>query len=509
MLPFLALLALWGPHSGAAAAAVAPATTAAHQDAEEALLTQLEEALAGDSPGQLVHAFSCCARVRDVRVTRASTVALRNSNLGVRAAALDALRFNPHPRALSALHSVFENPENLAGRDDLHALLLRATAQHADRSSLPILIEGGFSGDSPKVLSARILSLGKIRDKGSVEALMNAMKTLPPAVRLMHMDEFRLSLTQLTQVDHGVNDRAWIEWWDAENETMHLRTEEQQVAGSLQREWDGYWSRPAQIRMESLATRAKRPAKSAKRKQGAKPLEASADPAHKRERAAREKHKAVQDETSGAQGTDVEAADAALTPKQQAKADAAAAREQKKLEARRAKGKDVDEAEGGDAEAAAEEAAPARLTKEERAARKKAKAEKAKAAAEGDDAVEEPTEVDAEAAGETPKNGKQKKNKRKKERAEPAKEPEDADESATEEGSDDETEQPKKAKRKKEKKNKAKPADEGDESSEDGAVDEDGSAAADAPTAGKKKKGKKDKKNKSKQNKNAAEKDQA
>jgi len=286
MLPILALLALWAPIPEAPASAIL-----ARQDAQELVLDQLEKALLGGDPERLIRALGRSARIRDLRVSRASTLALNNKNVRVRAAALEALRFNPHPRALPTLHFLFKNKSkgkrDFTNEDVLMPLLLRATGQHGDSSSLPLIAMGGFYDLPGPVVRARILALGHIRHKGSVTALMQAMENMGTTERMLHMDEFRLALTHLIDEDHGLSPGGWIRWWQKNKNKFRLRRADDKVTGALQLEWEAYWSQPAQLppkRTKPPAPRPKKPGAGRRQNRGG-PIEAGAKKPKPREEA--------------------------------------------------------------------------------------------------------------------------------------------------------------------------------------------------------------------------------
>ncbi|MFT7486718.1 MAG: hypothetical protein ACI9F9_002574 [Candidatus Paceibacteria bacterium] len=310
MIAVLATLALFMPIPRA----VMPGPPV-RQQSQELVLKELEKAVKGEDSKKLVRALSASARVTDLRVTQASMVAITDSNRGVRAAALDTLRFNKHPKALEALHTLLEKPAGLRVQPEIFALLIQATASHGSIESLPLITKGGFIDDPAPVLRARILGMGKIHEKASVEALMIAMQDLPAGQRLLHMDEFRLALAQLTGVDHGLNSRSWVQWWLKTGPGVALRDQEMPLPGPLKSEWDDFWETPTEIPLDPPGTKTPQPVAKKKKKPNQKQVKEASGPGK-----GKQKGPGAQQGKQGAKGKNQQAQKGKGKGKQNAKA---------------------------------------------------------------------------------------------------------------------------------------------------------------------------------------------
>lgn len=232
MLPLLILLPLCLPSTQAA--------KTAQETSVEVTLDQLDQALIAQDSGEIIRLLGTVHGVGNGRITAAAGEALRHPDVGVRGAGVEALRHAESPQALELLHAFFGQRKTLQANAGLLAQLLQATAQHGQISSLTHLIRGGFTNDTDQVLRARILGLGNLHAKGSLDRLMKGLAQVSPDQRLLHMDEFRLALVRLSGKDWGMDSGAWLTWW--EKAKPKHRTPEAKLPAALQPEWDAYWT---------------------------------------------------------------------------------------------------------------------------------------------------------------------------------------------------------------------------------------------------------------------------
>jgi hypothetical protein len=94
------------------------------------------------------------------------------------------------------------------------------------------------------VVRARILGLGRIRDRRAVLELIGMMKKAGRARVAPYMDDFRLSLLVLTGADHGASQDEWFAWWNEHKKTLVVPPEPPPVPERDWRRWASYWGLP-------------------------------------------------------------------------------------------------------------------------------------------------------------------------------------------------------------------------------------------------------------------------
>jgi len=115
-------------------------------------------------------------KVADKRVVKLLAKGMKDKDVSVKLASIDALRQLDHPDVVPALHKTLKRDGKLVKDPLLHGALLKAIGQHGDPKSVAVLSDGSMAGLSKPVAQARILGLGNIRSKESVAALMSMMK---------------------------------------------------------------------------------------------------------------------------------------------------------------------------------------------------------------------------------------------------------------------------------------------------------------------------------------------
>ncbi len=96
------------------------------------------------------------------------------------------------------------------------------------------------------VLEARVLSLGRIRTKDSVKALIDLMEVAGRGKIQPFMADFRLALCALTGIDQGTSQDLWAGWWREHKDGLKIATVEPELPKGLQRRWQRYWARPGE-----------------------------------------------------------------------------------------------------------------------------------------------------------------------------------------------------------------------------------------------------------------------
>jgi HEAT repeat protein len=208
------------------------------------VLAQLQQALANKEPAIAVDAVQRLGRTADDEVVKLLAKTLQHKEAEVQRAALQALRFNPQPSALTALLAA--NLEQLLDDDDTAAEFYFALGQKADQKALPLLSKGLRVDKGSKVVRARILAIGRIRSPQAVEELMRLLKSGGGGGKNgrgnnPHMADLRVALAALTGEDFGNDDSAWIHWWGEHDEGYRL-PKSVELQKQVARQWDSLWT---------------------------------------------------------------------------------------------------------------------------------------------------------------------------------------------------------------------------------------------------------------------------
>ena len=207
----------------------------------EASRSALETAFKRGEVEERLAAIEAHGRVADPVVVDWLSKGLRDKTPAVRDAALDALRWSEYPTAREELESFYKHEKKLRKDRVFGPQLVRAIAQHGNRSSIELLAKDGLSELDAKLTEARILGLGHIRDVKSVEALMGLMKKASRRRTQPYMNEFQMSLMVLTGTDSGKSQDAWIAWWNDNKRGLEVAPVAPELPKHLQRKWDRYW----------------------------------------------------------------------------------------------------------------------------------------------------------------------------------------------------------------------------------------------------------------------------
>jgi len=166
---------------------------------------------------------------------------LRSKDLKIKQAALEALRFTDHKDALRLLHKECKRNSSLRTHEQLGPLLFKAIGQHADPSSITLLRDKIYSGQSRELVRARLFGLANIRDRKSLETLIELLRGAKIEVVKRYGRDLRLCLMQLTGVDRGESPDRWREWWSENKRGFELPEKAPLMPLELQRAWDSYW----------------------------------------------------------------------------------------------------------------------------------------------------------------------------------------------------------------------------------------------------------------------------
>ena len=218
-----------------------PELTPEELEAIFALSEELRETLKSGTVDEQQAVLARAAEVEHFEVVRAIEDYLRAPSRSVRKTALEILRWMKHPSALEALHEAYRR-ELFVKDADLYALLLYGIGQHADPISLPYLTEKPLAVRSDEAIRARILAIGRYREKKAVTELVALMQKLGRSRVDRYMRQFRLSFMVLCGTDQGLSPAAWARWWE-QNSKGFRPTKALLLKPSEQRTWERIWSR--------------------------------------------------------------------------------------------------------------------------------------------------------------------------------------------------------------------------------------------------------------------------
>ena len=197
----------------------------------------------GKSP-ERIEAITKFAKVVDASVIKCIVKGLSDSDAKVQGAAIDALRYMQHPDALTALQDALkrDKTEKKFEKDvDLCTKLIKGIGQHGSKDSIKLLADNALGGSEFKVFEARILSLGNIRAKESVEELLALMRTMGREKMQPYMATFRMSLMVLTGADQGVSQDTWMTWWNEHKGDFKVAASAPPLPKDMQLRWDYFW----------------------------------------------------------------------------------------------------------------------------------------------------------------------------------------------------------------------------------------------------------------------------
>lgn len=207
----------------------------------------IDEAFRSGDVKRIQNALEAAQEVPHPSVVRKVVRGLGDERQEVALATLEALRWLDHPDALEALHRAAKDKKHMKVPEQA-AAVLRAIAQHAHPSSIAVLARDPFEPQTYGCLRARILGLGRIRTRESLEALLGVLALTGPGGLerrvLPQMDDMRLSLMMLTGVDQGRSPQHWERWWRANREAFQIPAEPPLLPKELREVWDQFFGLP-------------------------------------------------------------------------------------------------------------------------------------------------------------------------------------------------------------------------------------------------------------------------
>jgi hypothetical protein len=207
------------------------------------VLVGIDLALKKDEPGLIVAAFGEARGVGDGDVASAVARALKDKRPEVHDAAVETLRFLPHPTALKELEN-FARRERKELKDDplFFAAVLRACAQHAQEDTIELLVSDVWSTTDRRVFKARVLGLANIRSDASLEALLNLTNQAGKDKLQPYLEDVRLALMVLTGEDQGGALPPWWDWWNENRKTFHVAPELPKLPRDAEQKWKAFWA---------------------------------------------------------------------------------------------------------------------------------------------------------------------------------------------------------------------------------------------------------------------------
>jgi hypothetical protein len=252
-----------------------PAAEIVEIEPEEAA-AEIKEALKSKEEIVMVAALQNLGQVPSKLVTKEVYKGLKIKKPTVQQAAIEALRYNEDPTALSYLlkvrreKSIQEDPKSA----EAYAYAL---GQKGDRKAIDALTDDliGTSTTPTSVIKAKVLALGHIRHKDSVEAIFDYNNTTVwggrrrGGVRKISR-ESQIALSILTGQDFGDSRDSWIGWWSDNKSKFKMSETEWPLDNErAQRAWTKLWMTPK----EKEEAKKKEEEKKAKRKKESGPLE--------------------------------------------------------------------------------------------------------------------------------------------------------------------------------------------------------------------------------------------
>jgi HEAT repeat protein len=208
----------------------------------EQAVARLEAAFKTGGTTERVAAIEAGALVPAEKVADGIAEGLKDKEPPVVLAAVEALGRMDSDAALARLEKHFEqHKKRLEKEPAVFAAVLKACARHGKSSSIPLLQEDLFAVRDYGVVQARILGLGNIRSKESIEALVAMSAKTGPNNLDRYMDELRLALFNITGVDQGKSPQLWGKWWQDNKKTFVVPEKPPELPPDLRGRWNHYW----------------------------------------------------------------------------------------------------------------------------------------------------------------------------------------------------------------------------------------------------------------------------
>lgn len=211
----------------------------------KAAVAACKEGLKSKEASERLAAVEAAAKVDADAVAAEIATAMRDKEDSVAAGAMKALGSMTSKDALKELHRAAKSADKkLLENGKLYGTLLRNIGLHGDKSSVEILGDDATKNLDAEVVRARIYGLGAIRDRASVEKLLDLtnLGNPLPGEDSPFMPDVRVALARLTGTDQTTNKSMWQEWWNKNKNGFKVSETPAELAPDLQRQWDDYWT---------------------------------------------------------------------------------------------------------------------------------------------------------------------------------------------------------------------------------------------------------------------------
>jgi hypothetical protein len=210
----------------------------------KAAVANINEAFKTKDDQLRINAIQGAAGLIDPGTVRAISKGLRVNREAVRLVAVD-------PEGLKQLHRMYRREKDLHQQEELFAALLKAIGRHGNKSSIKVLADNPFKGLTIYSGRARIMGLGRIRHRDSVEELIQAMRLTGRRPRDWRMPdnprfliEANVAMTALTGATPGTNKDDWQKWWRDNKRKFRMKKELPKIPKSYETRWEEYWNEP-------------------------------------------------------------------------------------------------------------------------------------------------------------------------------------------------------------------------------------------------------------------------
>ena len=179
--------------------------------------------------------------VVDPKVVSAIEKGLKDKEIPVQAAAADALGRMPHGDSVEALQRFYKaEVKRLKDDQTLMPVVIKAIGRLGSEKSIEVLSDDIFMQRTFPAIQARLLGLGNIRSKKSIDALFTMMNKVGTNQLDTYMEPVRLALMRLTGTDQGPSSQAWMAWWRGAEKGFEM-PKEAKLPEAQEKAWNDYW----------------------------------------------------------------------------------------------------------------------------------------------------------------------------------------------------------------------------------------------------------------------------
>ncbi|MHC4953774.1 MAG: HEAT repeat domain-containing protein [Planctomycetota bacterium] len=222
-------------------------------DQEKVAVDGLKDAFSSKDPDAISNALEHHGGMVSDKVVHEVARGLRYRDRKVRMIAVKVLGWTPSKAALKQLHRMYRREKDLGKKDEaLFAQLLKEIGRHGNKGSITVLSDKPFKYHTLASSRARIMGLGNIRKKDSVETLIKGMRLTGTSgardSRSFRQDaprampEFNVALTVLTGDEMGEAQEPWQKWWRDNKRKFKMSPERPKVSDKVRRRWETYWN---------------------------------------------------------------------------------------------------------------------------------------------------------------------------------------------------------------------------------------------------------------------------